>query len=367
MTDYQFHSGDCPLWHPEKYINGVPASASRCWCQRWSNLVDWSLNSEVQDVPKEQNADKSPRQKPAPSLQTDAFLGSNLWSLDELKDASVDLDVLWKKLDSGSSDGSEPSGSDTKPNLGPSLSPHSSPSGSGSSSASGSGTSSSLSVSPPFGSPPQVQSPVSNELNNCLDALSLALPSAARTSEVATKSAGQMPLPLGHLAPGGQGVDELKSLGPLVAQHQQQQQQQPSSSLAAPGIGAHQPQGQGQDQEQPLAKVPKRRGRPPGRTNSNTNGQPKTPKRPRRRSPSITESLSSDFDPSTFIITSDDLKPVPVLKKSKKKLTPEEMKDDKYWARREKNNMAAKRSRDIRRIKENQIALRAAFLESEVI
>jgi hypothetical protein len=47
-------------------------------------------------------------------------------------------------------------------------------------------------------------------------------------------------------------------------------------------------------------------------------------------------------------------------------LTPEEQKDDKYWARRKKNNMAAKRSRDIRRIKENQIAVRAAFLESEV-
>ena len=47
-------------------------------------------------------------------------------------------------------------------------------------------------------------------------------------------------------------------------------------------------------------------------------------------------------------------------------LTPEEAKDEKYWARRTKNNMAAKRSRDIRRIKENQIAVRASFLEKEV-
>uniref|UniRef100_A0A3Q3ARM5 BZIP domain-containing protein n=1 Tax=Kryptolebias marmoratus TaxID=37003 RepID=A0A3Q3ARM5_KRYMA len=39
--------------------------------------------------------------------------------------------------------------------------------------------------------------------------------------------------------------------------------------------------------------------------------------------------------------------------------------DDKYWARRRKNNMAAKRSRDARRLKENQIAIRAAFLEKE--
>ena len=43
------------------------------------------------------------------------------------------------------------------------------------------------------------------------------------------------------------------------------------------------------------------------------------------------------------------------------------MKDDKYWARRNKNNMAAKRSRDARRSKENQIAMRAAFLEKEVV
>ena len=44
---------------------------------------------------------------------------------------------------------------------------------------------------------------------------------------------------------------------------------------------------------------------------------------------------------------------------------PNDMKDDKYWSRRQKNNVAAKRSRDARRIKENQIALRASFLEKE--
>lgn len=41
------------------------------------------------------------------------------------------------------------------------------------------------------------------------------------------------------------------------------------------------------------------------------------------------------------------------------------MQDEKYWARRRKNNMAAKRSRDARRLKENQIAIRAGFLEKE--
>lgn len=39
--------------------------------------------------------------------------------------------------------------------------------------------------------------------------------------------------------------------------------------------------------------------------------------------------------------------------------------DEKYWNRRYKNNEAAKRSRDARRLKENQITVRAAFLEKE--
>lgn len=43
----------------------------------------------------------------------------------------------------------------------------------------------------------------------------------------------------------------------------------------------------------------------------------------------------------------------------------EDNKDEKYWQRRKKNNVAAKRSRDARRIKENQIAMRAAFLEKQ--
>lgn len=55
-----------------------------------------------------------------------------------------------------------------------------------------------------------------------------------------------------------------------------------------------------------------------------------------------------------------------MIKKSRKQFVPDDMKDDKYWARRRKNNMAAKRSRDARRMKENQIALRAGYLEKEV-
>jgi len=55
----------------------------------------------------------------------------------------------------------------------------------------------------------------------------------------------------------------------------------------------------------------------------------------------------------------------PTLKKSKKQFVPNEMKDEKYWARRKKNNVAAKRSRDTRRFKENQIVIAATYLEHE--
>ncbi|XP_060584963.1 protein giant-like [Ruditapes philippinarum] len=44
---------------------------------------------------------------------------------------------------------------------------------------------------------------------------------------------------------------------------------------------------------------------------------------------------------------------------------PDEQKDEAYWERRRKNNEAAKRSRDARRAKEDQIAIRAALLEQE--
>ena len=44
---------------------------------------------------------------------------------------------------------------------------------------------------------------------------------------------------------------------------------------------------------------------------------------------------------------------------------PDSQKDEAYWDRRRKNNEAAKRSRDSRRAKEDEIAIRAAFLEQE--
>lgn len=78
-------------------------------------------------------------------------------------------------------------------------------------------------------------------------------------------------------------------------------------------------------------------------------------------------SSGRDFDPRTRAFSDEELKPQPMIKKSRKQFVPDELKDDKYWARRRKNNIAAKRSRDARRQKENQIAMRARYLEKEVI
>ncbi|XP_070109804.1 thyrotroph embryonic factor isoform X7 [Equus przewalskii] len=71
------------------------------------------------------------------------------------------------------------------------------------------------------------------------------------------------------------------------------------------------------------------------------------------------------FNPRKHKFAEEDLKPQPMIKKAKKVFVPDEQKDEKYWTRRKKNNVAAKRSRDARRLKENQITIRAAFLEKE--
>ncbi|CAL4071434.1 unnamed protein product [Meganyctiphanes norvegica] len=75
--------------------------------------------------------------------------------------------------------------------------------------------------------------------------------------------------------------------------------------------------------------------------------------------------LRPGFDPRTHCFSEDELKPQPIVKKSRKQFVPCDLKDDRYWDRRNKNNAAAKRSRDARRMKENQIAMRASFLEKE--
>jgi len=72
-----------------------------------------------------------------------------------------------------------------------------------------------------------------------------------------------------------------------------------------------------------------------------------------------------EFDPKERAFNAEELKPQPIIRKRKKNYVPSEAKDMSYWEKRNKNNEAARRSREARRLKENQIALRTAFLEKE--
>lgn len=71
------------------------------------------------------------------------------------------------------------------------------------------------------------------------------------------------------------------------------------------------------------------------------------------------------FDPTACHFSDDELRPRPMLRKSRKQAVPDCQKDGKYWVRRAKNNIAAKKSREQRRLKENQVLLRASFLERQ--
>jgi len=73
----------------------------------------------------------------------------------------------------------------------------------------------------------------------------------------------------------------------------------------------------------------------------------------------------ADFDPARRQFSMDELKPQPIIRKRRKSYVDQERKDDKYWEKRGKNNVAARRSREARRLKENQISLRTAFLEQQ--
>jgi len=73
----------------------------------------------------------------------------------------------------------------------------------------------------------------------------------------------------------------------------------------------------------------------------------------------------ADFDPTLRHFSKEELRPQPIIRKRKKAYVDLGLKDDKYWEKRGKNNIAARRSREARRLKENQIALRTAFLEKQ--
>ena len=51
--------------------------------------------------------------------------------------------------------------------------------------------------------------------------------------------------------------------------------------------------------------------------------------------------------------------------RSEKKAIPEDLKDEKYYERRKRNNTAAKKSRDARKAREDEIAIRASMLEKD--
>merc|ERR1712050_339113 len=73
----------------------------------------------------------------------------------------------------------------------------------------------------------------------------------------------------------------------------------------------------------------------------------------------------ADFDPRARQFSIEELKPQPIIRKRKKSYVIPEKKDEKYWEKRNKNNVAARRSREARRLKENQISLITAYLEQE--
>lgn len=59
----------------------------------------------------------------------------------------------------------------------------------------------------------------------------------------------------------------------------------------------------------------------------------------------------------------DDFSKIPPKKRPHQ--IPDLQKDDLYWEKRKKNNISAKRSREARRMKEEQIAVRVVYLEQE--
>lgn len=57
--------------------------------------------------------------------------------------------------------------------------------------------------------------------------------------------------------------------------------------------------------------------------------------------------------------------PKPVQQKSSRSFVPDDMKDNEYWEKRKRNNMAAKKSREDRRKKELEVVNKMAALKNE--
>ena len=88
----------------------------------------------------------------------------------------------------------------------------------------------------------------------------------------------------------------------------------------------------------------------------------RTPSRDRQYSGSSPPGTGSDDEDEEMYPQDYSMSRKDVRRRSKKPV-PDEKKDETYWRRRLKNNMAAKRSREARRMKEGELSKKAAVLE----
>lgn len=81
-------------------------------------------------------------------------------------------------------------------------------------------------------------------------------------------------------------------------------------------------------------------------------------------SPASVTSVASPLTNNT-LLTLALAKAVPRRPRGEKKPIPEDLKDGKYFERRKRNNLAAKKSRDQRKVRESQVCQRATLMEKE--
>lgn len=80
----------------------------------------------------------------------------------------------------------------------------------------------------------------------------------------------------------------------------------------------------------------------------------------------LTQPASHSCDPSQSVLVAKALASATTRRpRSEKKPIPDDLKDNKYYERRRRNNLAAKRSRDARKTREDHVTLRANYLEKE--
>jgi hypothetical protein len=92
-------------------------------------------------------------------------------------------------------------------------------------------------------------------------------------------------------------------------------------------------------------------------SNSSSHSSPSPPLRNDNSNDNITKLI-----PSSILKLSSDSSSMPL---KKRRPVPSENKDPLYWEKRRKNNESAKRSREMRRTKEEHVTLRAFYLEQE--